>query len=109
MQSVSIAWRDAGGRGDAYRHRGSARQRGYSTTYQKARELVLGRNPLCRVCQSQGVTREAVETHHVVPVQADRHMADDVGNLLPVCYACHDAVEGMSWAQLHTAYGIEQW
>ncbi len=96
-------------RGDAYRHRGSARQRGYSTTYQKARELVLGRNPLCRVCQSQGVTREAVETHHVVPVQADRYLADDARNLLPVCCACHDAIEGMSWAQLHTAYGIEQW
>ena len=96
-------------RGDAYRHRPSARQRGYSTTYQKARELVLGRHPLCRVCESQGVTREAVETHHVVPVQADRHMADHVSNLLPVCYACHDAVEGMSWATLGDRYGIRQW
>jgi predicted HNH restriction endonuclease len=50
-----------------------------------------------------------VETHHVVPVQADRYLADDASNLLPVCCACHDAIEGMSWAQLHTAYGIEQW
>ena len=93
-------------RGEAHKHRPNARQRGYSTTYEKARAVVLGRYPLCRVCESRGVVREAVETHHVVPVQADRTLADHVGNLLPVCELCHDEVEGLSWNALRERYGL---
>jgi 5-methylcytosine-specific restriction protein A len=96
-------------RGDAYRHRGSARQRGYTTSYDKARQLALARHPLCRVCESRGVVRQAAETHHVVPVASDRSMADDAGNLLCVCLECHDEVEGLSWTVLGERYGVERW
>jgi len=52
------------------------------------------------------VVRAAVETHHVVPVQADRTLADHCGNLLPVCELCHDEVEGLSWHTLRERYGL---
>ena len=100
--------RGAGQRGEAYRHRANARQRGYTTTYDKARRVKLGRHPLCQVCESMGLVVEAAETHHVVPAAADRSMVDDISNLLSVCHRHHDEVEGMTWRQLQSTFGVYQ-
>lgn len=106
--SDKLTRRGSGQRGDAYRHRGSAHARGYTATYVKAREIKLGRHPLCQVCEAQGMVTEAQETHHVVPVQADRSMAERADNLLSVCHRHHDDVEGMDWRELEVRYGIKQ-
>lgn len=98
--------RQQASRGPAHQHRGSARQRGYTRLYEAAREVVLAEYPLCRVCESRGIVRAAEETHHVTPVSKDKTMAADANNLLSVCTACHDVVEGLTWGQLAARYGI---
>ncbi|WP_078060870.1 HNH endonuclease [Desulfotomaculum copahuensis] len=78
-------------------HRGTARQRGYNASYEKARAWVLKHHPLCVVCKMEGRLSAATVTHHVV------HLADggsnSASNLLPVCGNCHD--------RLHSKAGPE--
>lgn len=77
--------------------RGSARQRGYTKQYERAREWVLKRHPLCAVCRVEGRITPATVTHHIVPLaEGGTNSAD---NLLPVCKGCHD--------RLHSAQGRE--
>lgn len=79
------------------KRRGSARQRGYTKQYERTREQVLGRNPVCAVCLVEGRVTVATITHHIVPLsEGGSNRAD---NLLPVCKDCHD--------RLHSARGQE--
>lgn len=68
-------------------HRGSARQRGYTTQYERARAWVLKRHPLCPICKAEGRINPSTRTHHI------KHLADggsnSTSNLFPCCEACH--------------------
>lgn len=96
-----------GGRGYCEKHarearkrederRGSARERGYTKGYERAREWVLKRQPLCAVCRLEGRLTAAVVTHHVTPLSEGG--TNSAANLLPVCEACH--------ARLHSREGV---
>lgn len=67
--------------------RGSARQRGYTKQYEKARTWVLRRQPLCPLCLAEGRLTPATQTHHIVPLSDGG--TNSVRNLMPLCEAHH--------------------
>lgn len=67
----------------------SAHARGYGVQWQKLRSLMLGQEPLCRLCKAEGRTAAATDLDHVVPKA--KGGTDDPANLQPLCRACHDA------------------
>lgn len=66
--------------------------------WRRLRALVLGRHPLCTLCERAGRYVTATEVHHVIPLESVRDHARaealcyDEGNLMPLCRACHIAV-----------------
>lgn len=72
---------------DAQR-RGNANERGYTWTYQKAREWVLTRQPLCALCRLEGRMTKATVTHHLVPLSRGGTNRSD--NLVGLCERCHN-------------------
>lgn len=61
----------------------------YNTArWQRLRRLVLGREPLCRICIGEGRVVEATVVDHITPL-ADGG-TDDMANLQPLCKPCHD-------------------
>lgn len=77
----------AQGRG---RYRTSARERGYTTQYEKLRRAVLARQPLCVRCEAEGRVRLATQTHHIVPLSEGG--SNRASNLEPICEPCHRAL-----------------
>ena len=65
--------------------RPSARERGYDTKFQSARDGFLKRNPLCARCSAP-----ATVLHHVIPHRGDRAVFWDRNNWAAVCKPCHD-------------------
>ena len=59
-----------------------------SAHWQRLRRLVLGREPLCRICMADGRVVEATVVDHITPL-ADGG-TNDVTNLQPLCKPCHD-------------------
>jgi 5-methylcytosine-specific restriction protein A len=73
---------------DYQRQRGTAAERGYTSTWAKVRRMKLARAPLCERCQEQGRDVAAVLVHH-----RDRNARNNTAeNLQCVCDACHDAI-----------------
>jgi 5-methylcytosine-specific restriction enzyme A len=73
--------------------RASAAKRGYDRTWRKVREAILAREPLCRVCTSEGRVRPADEVHHERPIKERPDLRLSPANLIPVCRPCHRAIE----------------
>lgn len=69
--------------------RGSARERGYTTAWQKAREAFLRAHPLCAVCAPR--VTPAIVVDHIQPHRGDRALFWDRSNWQPLCKPCHDA------------------
>jgi 5-methylcytosine-specific restriction endonuclease McrA len=59
------------------------------SAWRKLRRLVLSEQPLCPDCAAQGVTRPAVEVHHLVARKADAALAYERSNLVGLCNAHH--------------------
>lgn len=61
------------------------------------RAFILGRHPLCAICEKNGRLSVATEVHHAVPIETAptyaemRRLAYDPANLVPVCHECHAA------------------
>jgi 5-methylcytosine-specific restriction protein A len=71
--------------------RGSARQRGYNTRWEKARKTYLMRNPLCVLCQREGRVTPATVVDHIVPHKGDTKLFwDTEDNWQPLCKPHHD-------------------
>ena len=70
-------------------HPATTSERGYDATWQRLREMVLRRHPICEHCRRV----KASEVHHVVPIRVDPRMRLDPENLTAVCHACHVRAE----------------
>jgi len=66
-----------------------AKQVRSSARWQRLRRMKLRRNPLCEECQRNGVTREAREVHHRIPIRVNPHLAYVMDNLEALCVPCH--------------------
>lgn len=64
-------------------------QRGYGSRWQRYARWYLGRNPLCRECERQGVTSAATQVDHIRPHRGDQALFWDVVNHQPLCGRCH--------------------
>ena len=64
-------------------------ERGYGWTWQKRRDAILAREPLCRPCKQAGRVTSATEIDHVVPKAQGG--TDQPDNLQPICSDCHEA------------------
>jgi 5-methylcytosine-specific restriction enzyme A len=69
------------------RRRPSARQRGYTSAWQKARAAFLRTYPYCK---HNGCGRPATIVHHVIPHKGNDRLFWDRSNWMPVCQPCHD-------------------
>ena len=68
----------------------SARKRGYTWQWEKARAAFLAEHPLCRRCGDAGVTTAATVVDHVTPHAGDTGLFWDRSNWQPLCRRCHD-------------------
>lgn len=75
------------------RHRGSARERGYSTAWDKAAKGYLRRHPLCVGCLAMGETVAATLVDHVEPHEGDRAIFWDASRWQSACRWHHDVVK----------------
>jgi 5-methylcytosine-specific restriction protein A len=85
----SSVGRGARGRGHDTK-RGSARERGYNTRWEKARKTYLMRNPLCVMCQREGRVNPATVVDHIFPHKGDQQLFWDTDNWQGLCKPHHD-------------------
>jgi len=71
-----------------------ARQRGYTRTWQRVRQLKMSETPTCEHCSGRGIIRVAVLVHHI---DQNPHN-NDMANLMSLCRQCHDEVHGKGMA-----------
>lgn len=64
------------------RGRKSAARRGYDRRWRRLRQLVLTREPFCRMCGAP-----ATEVDHIIPLS--RGGTNALENLQPLCKRCH--------------------
>ena len=60
-----------------------------SMRWQRLRDRVLQREPLCRLCYRKGLVVMAAEVDHIEPIRDAPERAFDVNNLQPLCKRCH--------------------
>lgn len=70
--------------------RGSANARGYTYRWQKESRAFRFRNPLCRLCEAEGVTRLATLVDHIIPHKGDPVLFWDKKNWQSLCDDCHN-------------------
>ena len=70
--------------------RGSARERGYTWRWEKARHTFLQRHPLCVKCDAIGIVRAATVVDHKIPHGGDQALFWDETNWQPLCKPHHD-------------------
>ena len=68
--------------------RGSARQRGYNSHWDKARLAYLRHHPLCVCCEANGVVHAAGLVDHVEPHKGDKAKFWDSANWQSLCEWC---------------------
>jgi len=79
--------------------RGSFRQRGYTSNWDKVRKIKLSRDPLCERCESKGKVTAATLVHHRQSLSKGGSLAD-MDNLMSCCIKCHDEIhreQGDKW------------
>lgn len=73
---------------EAYRFRST---KAWQDTRNAARERDMN---LCRVCRSLGeITTEDLSVHHIVPLEEDFDLRDDLDNLITLCSSHHAEAE----------------
>jgi 5-methylcytosine-specific restriction protein A len=71
-------------------NRGSARERGYNTRWDKARKTYLARNPLCVMCKREGRVTPATVVDHIKPHKGDQQLFWDTDNWQSLCAPHHN-------------------
>lgn len=57
--------------------------------WKKLRVLKLMKNPLCEMCEKEGIVKPALDVHHIVPILKDMTKAFDEDNLMSLCRKHH--------------------
>jgi 5-methylcytosine-specific restriction protein A len=70
--------------------RGTARERGYDTRWEKARKAFLKSNPVCRIKGPKCKTIATV-VDHIRPHRRNKTLFWDRSNWQPACEPCHNA------------------
>jgi 5-methylcytosine-specific restriction endonuclease McrA len=70
-------------------NRPSARKRGYTRQWERARRLFLRENPLCVNAGKPGCKIAATQVDHIVPHRGDKRLFWDRRNWQPLCASCH--------------------
>lgn len=70
--------------------RPSSRQRGYTTTWERARRMFLRRHPLCVQCQQHGHMTPAKVVDHIRPHRGSKELFWDETNWQALCTTCHN-------------------
>lgn len=108
MPSAPVVYRPKGARkaGEAKREhderRGSARNRGYTSRWDKARRTFIAEHPLCEYCALEGEIEPTTVVDHLFPHRTyGEFWRTDlwVGS----CKACHDGMKAQVEARGHDA------
>ena len=67
----------------------AARKLRATSRYKKERLSFLRANPLCRICEAQGVVTPARDLDHITPAHIDITLFWDRENWQPLCADCH--------------------
>ncbi|MDH6268265.1 5-methylcytosine-specific restriction protein A [Rhizobium sp. SG_E_25_P2] len=73
--------------------RPSARQRGYTSEWDKARREYLAAHPHCRLCAAMGRITPANVVDHIKPHRGDMRLFWTRANWQPLCTPCHSSVK----------------
>jgi hypothetical protein len=73
--------------------RPTARERGYTTRWDKARAGFLRSHPSCAFCARRGVHTQATVVDHIVPHRGDMRVFWDHANWQPLCAPCHNGAK----------------
>jgi 5-methylcytosine-specific restriction endonuclease McrA len=91
-------------------NRGSARERGYTYRWEKARLFFLREHPLCRMCLGQGKVTEATVVDHIIPHRGDQTLFWDRANWQPLCKPNHDSAKQAEEANgFSSEVGLDGW
>ena len=83
--------------------RGSARERGYSTAWDKFSRAFLRSNPLCEYCLGNGKTVAAEVTDHDIPHRGDPELFWN-NSWTACCVSCHSGLK----ARLEARYSGDE-
>ncbi|OOR83903.1 HNH endonuclease [Moraxella canis] len=70
--------------------RPSASKRGYDSRWRHARLAFLDDNPLCVMCQANGLLVAATVVDHIIPHRGNQARFWDISNWQALCKTCHD-------------------
>jgi 5-methylcytosine-specific restriction protein A len=73
------------------RTRASVTERGYDETWRRVRIAYLRKQPLCEICEKNGLTVPAVLVHHIRPI-SEGGARLDANNLMALCRECHEDI-----------------
>ena len=71
--------------------RGSSRERGYTTKWDKASKAFRRENPICAHCEKRDIVTAAQCVDHIIPHKGDQTLFWDKANWQPLCNRCHSA------------------
>lgn len=71
--------------------RASARERGYTRAWERARLMHLAEHPLCAECDRQGRVVAGEVVDHIIPHRGDQALFWDRANWQTLCVRCHGA------------------
>jgi len=80
-------------RQEADKRRGTARERGYTSRWDREATVFKRNNPLCLGCQAVGRTAAAVVVDHTMPHRGDQKLFWERANRQPSCKWHHDVVK----------------
>lgn len=89
--------------------RGSARQRGYTHRWVKARATYLKRHPLCVMCEREGRVTAARVVDHIIPHRGDQALFWDTDNWQSLCRPHHDSAKQREERGRTQAIGEDGW
>jgi len=71
------------------KERGSRHERGYDSRWDRAAKAYRNANPLCVMCERNGIVTPTQCVDHIVPHCGDQDLFWDVANWMSLCHACH--------------------
>lgn len=75
-------------------HDRTTKERGYGSDWRRLSERKRAIDPLCERCADRGSVTPATEVHHVRSIASAPHLRLEISNLMSVCHACHEELEG---------------